>query len=347
MLSYAEAVKQMKTDRETYVAGEKDRAAKELEDYKKQTLSQKLANKVLLDQGKPGGPNIAAEGYVPQVFDPATITNTYVNLAGYNKVAADGDVKVTIILDAFTPGPIGERTSSYSSTVNKQTVTITEYFNELEYKRPVRLKLTAKDGTVLFDEDLPDLSGYKKAQTDKYKDKGDLDKYWRANQKTFMRQYDDASLKASMLAVTALLNDKFGRAKMKRETRIAVVTDKKVNYDEYPQAYEKAMMGYQALADPARAAEATKSLQEALDLWNKALAEADPKDKKARIDNKVMAVTLLNAAEADVWTNNFTAAQMKLAKLKLLDFTRYDGDAKGIADLMHDQRERFEANKTN
>jgi hypothetical protein len=345
VLTYVETLKQDKADREAATTAEKERAAKALADYKKQSLGEKMANKMLLGEGKPTGPVMAADPYIPQVPDAPTITNTYVSLAGYDKVATGGDVQITILLDAFTTGSVEERTTSYSTTDMKTQMS--QYHYEMNYKRPVRLKLTAKDGAVLFDEELPELSSFKVAATTKYKDKGELEKYWLKNQKAFMRQYDDESLKESMLAVSKLLSEKFGRARMTRKTEIAVVSDKKINYDEYGPAYEKAIMGYQLLADPTRTADATKEIQDALVLWNKAIAEGDPKDKKARINAKVMAVTLLNAAEANVWTNNFMDAERMLAKLKLLDFSRYDNEAKSIADLMHDQRERFNANKTN
>ncbi len=343
VLTYVESLKQDKADRTAAATAEKERAAKALEDYKKQSIGAKMANKMLLGEGKPTGPVMAADPYVPQVPDAPTVTNTYVSLAGYDKVANGGDVQVTILLDAFTTGSVEERTTSFSTSDMKQT--IPQYHYEMNYKRPVRLKLTAKDGTVLFDEELPEQSGNKVAETTKYKDKNDLEKYWLKNQMAFMRQYDDASLKESMQAVSKLLADKFGRARMTRKTEIAVVSDKKINYDEYGPAYEKATMGYQLLADPTRTADAAQEIKGALELWNKALAESDAKDKKARINAKVTAVTLLNAAEANVWANNFMDAERMLTKLKLLDFSRYDNEAKSIADLMHDQRERFNANK--
>ena len=112
-------------------------------------------------------------------------------------------------------------------------------------------------------------------------------------------------MKTNMKLVADYLDSKLGQRAITRTTSIWVVSDKKVNYDEYPQAYEKALVGYKLLADPSRAADAQKEIGDAAALWAKALTESNPKDKKARIDEKVTAATLFNAAEANLWMNNF------------------------------------------
>lgn len=54
---------------------------------------------------------------------------------------------------------------------------------------------------------------------------------------------------------------------MTRNTSIWVISDKKINYDEYPQAYVKALMGYKMQADPIRAVDGRKQISEAVALW--------------------------------------------------------------------------------
>lgn len=78
-------------------------------------------------------------------------------------------------------------------------------------------------------------------------------------------------------------------------------------------------------------------------LWEKALTESNPKDKKARIDEKVTAATLLNDAEANLWMNNFDEAELLLARLKLLDISRYNTLAKELGTVVQDQRTRYTA----
>lgn len=214
----------------------------------------------------------------------------------------------------------------------------------MSYKSPINVKVTAKDGTVLLDEQLEAANTYQKAKTEAFATENGLAKYWDANQMSFMRKLDDDVMKANMKLVTEMLDNRFGQRTVTRNTNVVVVTDKKVSYDEFPQAYEKALMGYKMLVQPARSAEATKQIQDAIDLWNKALAESNPKDKKARIDAKVTAATLLNVAEANLWLNNFDEAERMLAKLKLLDISRYNEAAQELSVVIQDQRTRFQAN---
>ena len=54
----------------------------------------------------------------------------------------------------------------------------------------------------------------------------------------------------------------------------------------------KDLVGHKLLADQTRVADTQKQVGEARASWDKALAESNPKDKKARIDEKVTAGTL-------------------------------------------------------
>ncbi|MGI4874166.1 MAG: hypothetical protein ACRYFX_23645 [Janthinobacterium lividum] len=160
----------------------------------------------------------------------------------------------------------------------------------------------------------------------------------------FLRQFDENSMKASMKLVSEYLDSKIGQRLMPRNTTITVVSDKKVNYDEYMPAFEQALLGYQMLVDPARAADAQKQIGEASELWKKTLAESNPKDKKARIDEKVAAATLFNDAEANLWRNDFDQADLVLTRLKVLDIGRYNTPSKELSELIQDQRTRYSAN---
>jgi hypothetical protein len=207
------------------------------------------------------------------------------------------------------------------------------------------VKVSTKDGAVLLDELIEATNTYTVGKTEAFGNPDGLAKFWATNQNAFLRQLDENSMKANMKLVADYLDSKLGQRVITRNTSIIVVSDKKINYDEYPQAYEKALMGYKGLTDPARTADAQKQISEAVALWNKALTESNPKDKKARIDEKVTAATLYNDAEANLWLNNFDEAERLLARLKLLDISRYNTMANELSVVVQDQRTRFNANK--
>ncbi|RTQ53309.1 hypothetical protein EJV47_00800 [Hymenobacter gummosus] len=347
VIRYADAVKQQKADHQQAVADAQAKAAKAKEEYKAQSLGTKALNRLVLDERKPGDAVIPAADYTAQIYDPKSLATTYVSLSGLQRAQADGDLRVTVSLDGFTQGPItplavqGTQTKIGGASLGDGV----KHAYEVSYKSPIAVKVTAKDGTVLLDETVEATNEYVKAKTEAFATEDGLNKFWKTNQTTFMRQLDENQMKANMKLVTEYLDSKFGQRPITRNTSIVVVTDKKINYDEFPQAYEKALMGYKLLADPTRAADAQKQIGEAVALWNKALAESNPKDKKARIDEKVTAATLFNAAEANLWMNNFDEAERLLAKLKLMDISRYNTLAKELSEVVQDQRTRYNANK--
>lgn len=339
VLRYADDVKQQKAAHESAVAEAKTKAEKDKQEYKAQSLKEKALNRFLLDQRKPGEAVIPPANYTAQLFDANTLASTYVAVSGLQRAqGTTGDLRVTVSLDGFTLGPTTSIMMRDGRKVDATTATgpgLKQAY-EVSYKSPVSIKVTTKDGTVLSDELLEASTAYTSVATEVYGS---------AEQPTFLRQLDENIMKTNMKLVTEYLDSKFGQRTVTRNTAIWVVTDKKINYDEYPQAYVKALMGYKMQSDLTRATDGRKQISEAVAMWDKALTESNPKDKKARIDEKVTAATLFNDAEANLWMNNFDEAELLLARLKLLDISRYNTLAKELSTVLQDQRTRYAANK--
>jgi hypothetical protein len=339
VLRYAEDVKQQKAAHESAVAEAKTKAEKDKQEYKAQSLKEKALNRFLLDQRKPGEAVIPPANYTAQLFDANTLASTYVAVSGLQRAQGTAaDLRVTVSLDGFTLGPTTSIMMRDGRKVDAATATGAglKQAYEVSYKSPVSIKVTTKEGTVLSDELLEASTTYTTIATEVYGS---------AEQPTFLRQLDENIMKTNMKLVTEYLDSKFGQRTVTRNTAIWVITDKKINYDEYPQAYVKALMGYKMQGDLTRATDGRKQISEAVALWDKALTESNPKDKKARIDEKVTAATLFNDAEANLWMNNFDEAEILLARLKLLDISRYNTLAKELSVVLQDQRTRYAANK--
>lgn len=344
---YEDAIRQQQAAHAAAVTDAQTKAAEAKKEYKAQSLGTKAFNKLVLDEGKPKDAVIPRADYTPQVFDTRSLATTYVTVSGLQRAqTADADLHVVVNLDGFTQGDIVQQAiqGSQMKVGGVATGDGIKHAYQVSYKSPVSVKVTAKDGTVLLDEQVEATNTYQQAKTEAFATENGLAKYWDANQMAFMRKLDDDVMKANMKLVAELLDSRFGQRTITRNTSVVVVTDKKVNYDEFPQAYEKALLGYKLLAQPTRTADAVKQMEEAVALWNKALAESNPKDKKARIDAKVTAAALLNAAEANMWLNNFDEAERLLARLKLLDIYRYNEAAKELSVVLQDQRTRYLAN---
>lgn len=346
VIRYADAVKEQQTAHTQAVAEAKINAEKAKQEYKALSLKEKMMNRVLLDERKPGEAVIPLADYTAQVYDPKMLAATYVTISGLQKAqTADADIRVTVNVEGFTQGPISPINPAATGVRLGNGPAPTKYAYEISYKSPIAVRAVAKDGTVLVDEIIEATNTYTKVKTESYNSDADLAKFWGANQKSFLRQLDENSMKTNMKLAADYLDSKLGHKLVTRNTNIWVVTDKKVNYDEFPQAFEKSMLGYKMLADQARMADGQKQIEAANELWKKALAESNPKDKKARIDEKVTAATLYNDAEANLWLNNFDEADLLLAKLKMLDIGRYNTPMQEMSTLVTDQRTRYNANK--
>ena len=347
VLRYVESVKQQKADHLSVVADAKAKAEKDKQEYKAQSLKEKAMNRILLDERKPGEAVIPTAEYTAQVFDAPTLAATYLTLSGMQRAQSAGDLRITVSVDGFMQGPITPIAvkGTQMSIGGASTGDGIRHAYEVSYKSPISVKVTTKDGKVLLDEMVEATNTYTVGKTETFATEDNLNKFWRNNQGAFMRQLDENAMKTNMKLATDYLDSALGQRAITRNTSIWVVSDKKVNYDEFPQAYEKALVGYKLLADPARATDAQKQIGDAAALWSKALAESNPKDKKARIDEKVTAATLYNAAEANLWLNNFDETDRLLARLRLMDISRYNTLAKELDAVSQDQHKRFNANK--
>ncbi|RFP63444.1 hypothetical protein D0N36_19305 [Hymenobacter lapidiphilus] len=349
VLRYVESVKQQQSDHVSAVAEAKAKAEKDKQEYKAQSLKEKAMNRLLLDERKPGEAVIPTADYTAQVYDAPTLAATYLSLSGMQRAQNAGDLRVTVTLDGFTQGPITpiQVKGTSLSVGGASTGDGIKHAYEVSYKSPISVKVTTKEGKVLLDEMLESTNTYTIGKTEAFATEEGLNKFWRNNQGAFMRQLDEDAMKTNMKLVTDYLDSALGKRAITRNTSVWVVSDKKVNYDEFPQAYEKALVGYKLLADPTRTLDANKQITDAVVVWNKVLAESNPKDKKARIDEKVTAATLYNTAEANMWLNNFDETDRLLARLKLLDIPRYNMLAKELDVVAQDQHKRFDANKKN
>src|SRR5688572_21687537 len=83
-LTYKEEAEATKTARQEEVALLKAKSAEEQEEYKKKSLGAKAFNKIVLDEGKPKGPQIGKDPYVAKIHDANMLANSYILIPGYN-----------------------------------------------------------------------------------------------------------------------------------------------------------------------------------------------------------------------------------------------------------------------
>lgn len=347
---YAEENKAKQESREKYVANEQASAKAEKEAYDKKQASQPKGIKVLnaLSTDKSGVPTGKADikddqNYYAKVYSSSTV-NAYMNVSGMSK-ADNAPIIITVTLDGFTVTSLSPKTREISSGTGATATKSNKYSNEVECKHRMTIRIADNNGVVLKEELVPGSETVTKATTQEFNSKSELDKYWSESQSGFLGKLDEQTFSANMASLTKELENVLGRVKKSRTLGVANVSDKKVNYDDYTKAFADAAKGYALLSDKDSKDAAYEALKSALTTWESALKESDLEDKKARVDKKVTEATILNCAEANLWMNNFAAAESHMLQLKIKKLDKWDDRAANLTALIKDQKARYKANQ--
>jgi hypothetical protein len=292
----------------------------------------------------PPGPIKASftEEVYPKVFDQKMLAEK-IKLEGYQNNPTNA-LTITITLRGFQMQQPVLKDTEYKYTENNVQKVGKKFHYDIQYKHPINLK-TEVTGRVLSDGSLEQFNQYRTASTQKFATEQELKDYWEENKEIFTSPLQDQIVNDNMAAINQILNEKYGYLKKSREIEINVPKDKKINYDEYAQAYVSAVTGYNNIINPDNKAQASADLKTAIGIWEKALTESDLKNKKARINAKVTAVTMLNLAEAYLWLDDYRTAEMYLTKMSTLNLAGRDKRmADNIRYFMSAKKARYEAN---
>lgn len=323
---------------------------KEMAEWKNKPMGSKILEKAILEEdNRPVHPG---EFYTPKepvliepkhqkVFDKDVLANTYLKLEGYNK-KNENALQITATLYGFenlepelkfAPG------NSYTDKKTGQRVDVVNYWYETIYKHPINLKIKTPTGETILDETLEELNKFSLAKTDASQGKRP-----EINKDVYMESLQNRIVETNMKYINDYINDNYGFPKIKRSTIIYRVETKKLNYDDYQEAFELAISGYNMLIDDN--ATARENINKAIQIWEKALTESNPADKKSRVNADISIITMFNLAEALIWTDDYTKADMYLNKIIGLKPSRKEMKSiEKYRDFIKEQKERWIANK--
>ena len=131
--------------------------------------------------------------------------------------------------------------------------------------------------------------------------KKNLDKNFNAQQASFSKgiQEDITTMAKEAVAGGIFLQP------VRMEFELARAEDKKQDYSDLQQAYDTAYEAYAIYKAQGYNNETIESLQRAIPVWEKALQEADLKNKKARINKKIAKALHWNIAWAAMFSNDY------------------------------------------
>ncbi len=331
---------------------------KELAEYNKKSTAQKLADKQLLNEGKPQK-QTPSQPYkrlppeprkqTPQIpnykkqYDTNLLASSYLKLEGFEN-SPENAVVITVTLspfDAQGPKMVTENKQMTRVKDGKSTpYTQTYYHYETSYKQPMSVKVEVPGRGVIFNKSIEEFNTYVLVKTNETDNLGAQG----MDPTAYLGNLEEKTLAANLKFINDLVNSKYGFAKTPRTTILNNVESKKMNYDDYQLAYENALAGYSNLATD-KAASVAK-LKVAIDIWEKAMLESNPGDKKARIDADVTMETRFNLVEAYIMTGDFANAELHLQKMNAADPSKKEKKRLEELDLLEkDMKARAAINK--
>jgi hypothetical protein len=277
-----------------------------------------------------------------KTYDPKILSEMIV-LGGYQK-SPDNCLKISIALKGFQVQQPILKTTDYRYTENNAKKIGRKYNYEILYRHPMNVKVES-GGRVLAEFSPDQLNQFTSASTSQYQTEEALNNYWNEHKDSFNDPLQDQIVKDNITAINQILNEKYGYLKKSREIEINVPKEKKISYDEYALAYVNVVAGYNNIINSDNKAQSDADLKNAIRIWEKALTESDLANKKARINEKVTAVTMLNLAEAYMWLDDYRNSEMYLNKMSTINLAGRDKKmAQSIRAFMLDKKNRYDLN---
>ncbi|WP_303924183.1 hypothetical protein [Draconibacterium sediminis] len=302
----------------------------EMETYNNKSLGKVLAERALIGEGKKPEKRFVKKPETLAIPE-LSILESKIALDGYDKGTDDAIlIKVTykeIACSAPIDAPKEKNGESYK-------------LRKVKVQQPVEVSLITSDGNVLYTEVIKKSNyeheilapqGIKDSEWDKY-----VENTWPA----YFNSQLSAYLESLATEVNELINYKFGYSNVKRYTELYKGDGKKYSYDSHLLTLRKAQRAYEGLLTDSQ--ESVNQLKESIAEWSEEIKEADPSDKKARINSEVQQALLINIIEAYVMTGNYNEATDICDKIELMPDAKkkYLKDVENLRDFIKDEKLR-------
>jgi hypothetical protein len=287
---------------------------------------------------------------IPKSYDTPLLAGKYIKLEGFNN-ANDNPVNISVALYGFNSEPpvVQERIAQKATAASGTTPAkpeIKKYYYAIKYKHMMSYKLEVAGQGVITEQFPAELDNFNEFKTAEFDSVSILERNWTANRAKTMEQIQDKAVYDNLAYINGLINDKYGYMRVNYGTLLSVV-DEKQDYQDYKEAYVAAQNGYKAITDnPMNKQAAFPELDKAINLWENAMKQSQPNNKKARVDRDVTEITILNLIEAYIWKDDYINAKAYIDKLKTMDPERKRRRRmEGYEALLTRNKARYEANK--
>ena len=261
------------------------------------------------------------------VYDTKLLANSYLHLDGYAKGETNG-LKGKITLYEFERmDPLAKtKQVSYYDNTTKTTQNRTETYYETQYRRAAELVLEY-NGVLLYNGIFENSNDFVTLTSSTYPNLLNIEKQTVGDLLTQINEF---------------INSNYGISQIETKHVVNYVKNKSEEYDDLEKAKNSAISGYAAN----KYGIVNQDLIDAIEVWKKAIAEANPEDKKARIDEKVLRAILVNTIEAAFVVNDMKTAEDCLKTFEELKNNNSEREEiKKLKARYQDTKDRFLANQ--
>lgn len=282
----------------------------------------------------------------------------YELLNGYHKNKNSGNVEINLhVTKGLQYQSIKEQVGQYTYREKKGAPEIKYYAYTylVNYISPeIEVKMTDKSGNVIAKSTLGNQEiSYEYGSSDYstcFKSSAQLSNGWN-QESNFKLAKQELSRFNETLAQAYNVFDEYCLQKSSQQVSIRYIDEKNKNeYADYREAKDLfmkavALFAYDSIAKinilvQPNIEERTNYLKQAIAIWEKALTEANPDDKKARIDKKVERETYMNLAQAYLWLGNISKAKEMFGVRKKEKGSFLSNPFKGLERLENDIEDR-------
>ncbi|MBA3971338.1 MAG: hypothetical protein H0X46_04220 [Bacteroidetes bacterium] len=285
------------------------------------------------------------ESVLEKTFNTDLLATTYIKLEGFSKLPEKAMI-IQINLTGF------EKDEAKLTTQKKQvkgadgkTLETTVFVYQFNYRHMMKLKIIQPDGKYLTDEAYGPSLNFSTYTSKDFATQAELDAYWKPIQPNEISAVQEKVVLDNLRSINDMLNNNYGFVPQARSVDIGTVNEKKL-YDDFKDALNNAKNGYLLIGKKDGFAQGEEYLRKAISTWEAALKESNPASKKARVDEDVTEILLMDLSEAYIWLNDFTKAQEYLTQLDNFKLSMKEkGIKSSIRSFLGEQSPRYTANK--
>ncbi|MDQ3047100.1 MAG: hypothetical protein M3R27_06090 [Bacteroidota bacterium] len=288
---------------------------------------------------------IMEEPVYERTFNTELLATTNIKLEGFQRLPENAVIFQVNLSGYESDEPkIGTQKKSQKGADGK-SIEVDVFVYKFNYRHLFKVKIIQPDGKYLMDEVYGPTTDYVAYTSKDFPTQAELETWWKLNKGMEAGRIQETIVNNQLKLFNNYINNQYGYVNASRNVTLAFV-DEKTLYDDIKEGMNHAKNGYAVIGKQITYAQGEDYLKKAIDKWETALKESNPKNKKARIDEDVTEMLLMNIAEAYVWLNEFTRAQENITRAQAFKMSSKERAlVAGIKSFLTDQNARFTANQ--